>query len=183
MDETTKLALRYFESTVGQVQRYLMLSLAAALFFMVLSLGNGDGADHVSVPLAGFAISADVGFARVLAALISVVAGAMASYSEERADRIFLRLDARLSATPEGRSLLRTVRMYPSVATESYPLVRIVAALAPGMLLVAGLIIESADRWDSGHTLLAGLLAVPSVTLATELWNPPFAESQGTESS
>jgi hypothetical protein len=138
MTDVNKLYIENLKAALQQIQRYIVLGLGASLYYMVLCFPNQNVNKPVVIPMPGVSIATDVEFAKDISLAIAVVVGAMASYSAERASRIFSKISNRIAKETGMDEILCALRSFPSIATEPYPLIRISAALLPAILIVFG---------------------------------------------
>lgn len=161
MAESDKILTDNLKETLRQLQSYVIWGIGSSLSFLILSLSDFRSM-NVTVALPGSFVPVSADFAKIIAVSIYWVAGALASYAHERAERIASRLN------PE---LLDATLTFPSVATEYYPGVRALAALIPSGFILAGLI--SSWRKSEGELglriFLTAILLVPYITLFIEL--------------
>jgi len=182
MTDADKLYIDNLKAALQQIQRYIVLGLGAALYYMVLSSPNQDASKPVAIPMPGISIATDVEFAKDISLAIVFVVGAMASYSAERASRIATEMSNRVARETGVLEIFCALRSFPSIATEPYPLVRVGAALLPAVLIVFGRLDEvwnTEGSVDWFRFLFAtSLLLAPYLALASLLWSPQYAEPQ-----
>jgi len=150
LSELDKIKAENLKETLRQFQRYLVWGIGSALSYYILSSIN-PGSTNVNVPLPGAFVSVTTDFAKTIALAIFWIAGAMANYEHERAQRIVVSLGS-------NRKLVRAILTFPSLATEIYPVVRVAAVIIPAALVVFGLINEWTKSTAGGGDRLTMIL-------------------------
>jgi hypothetical protein len=163
MNESDKIRVENLKETLRQFQSNLVWGIGSSLSYLILSVSD-LGSTHLSVPLPGAFVSVTTDFARAIALAIAWGAGALASYAHERARRIAYGL----RSEPD---LLRATLTFPSIATEIYPLVRVLPAILPAVFLFIGLLAEwmNTEGETASRLLVAVLLLAPYLTLIIDL--------------
>ncbi len=139
---------------LGGVQKMLLLGTGAAIVYMLLAMQPPGGPD-----------SAGAGFARMLALMVALVAGAMAAVTAQQACRIEVHLR-------RNTALHNAVVTFPSVATLQDPAPRLFFAVAPGVMLAGGTYLVYVDAGDVVSWALVALVALPYVVLGLRLRRP-----------
>lgn len=163
MTDSDKILVDNMKETLRQLQSYLVWGIGSSLSFLILSVTDLKSGT-VNVPLPGSFVSVNTTFAAAIALSIYWVVGALASYAHERAQRIA----SKMQDNPE---LLGATLTFPSIATEFYPAVRVLAAIIPCAFTLVGLIYgwrkaEGNLEWRIFSTFL---LLAPYVTLVMQM--------------
>jgi hypothetical protein len=157
-----------------QIHQYVVLGLGTSVSALALSLKTATVGEQLGVTVPGTFVAVDPQAARAVLLALCCLAGAMAYYSADAANRIAQQL---LEESPE---VLRAACTYPSFATSRFPGVRYAAALLPLLLSTVTLLISALHKtppaWDA---FWGGLIFIGSVylSLAIELHNPIGAPS------
>lgn len=168
LTELEKILIENLKGSLSHLQTYLIWGIGSALSFLILSVSD-FGSAVVTIPLPGAFTAVDTTFARVVALAIAWITGALATYTYERAVRIV----SKMKSSPDE---LRAILTYPSVVTEIYPGVRLMAAIIPASFIIFGFI----SNWNSiegdflMRTFLMLFLLVPYITLAVRLITLPL---------
>jgi hypothetical protein len=156
---------------------------ALLIVFQMREIGN-----------AGFAqsqVQVDVLFSHVrlptawiLASAIYVLLGVYAAYAADQANRNIIEL----AKDGEGRNMVASAKMYPSLATADYRFLRLAGVVAAPFFMIWSWILEIAREKGSrswkdepivGMIAMALILLLPYVVLLTHLWQPIGASATG----
>jgi hypothetical protein len=168
MLNTDQLLKENLIEALKQIHQYVVLGLGTSVSAFALALKTAPVGAQLSVTVPGTFVAVDPQSARAVLLALCFLAGAMAYYSADAANRIAQRLET----SPE---LLQAACTYPSFATSRFQGVRYVAALLPLLFSVGALLIsalhESPHQWS---TLWIGLIFIGSayLSLAIEIRNP-----------
>ncbi len=156
------ILLTNLREALAGVDRYLVIGIVAALFYLVhvIDARLGGTADQISVPY--LPISTTPGIAVVLALVVYLVAGILAGVSLRQARELIRELAAR-------PTLLRAALKAPSRAAAGDGHL---FALLPPVLLFAAFLVESLP--DSDPRAISGLVlwSIPYFLVAATLWDP-----------
>jgi hypothetical protein len=168
MTELEKILIENLKESLSKLQTYLIWGIGAALSFLLLSVSN-LGTATVAIPLPGALTTVNTTFARLIALAIAWFAGALATYTYERTVRIV----SKMKSSPE---VVRAILSYPSVVTEIYPGVRLMAAIIPAAFILFGFISvwNNIETGFMGRVFLMFFALIPYFTLAVELITLPL---------
>lgn len=162
VSDLEKILIENLTAALQQVQRGLTLAIGAALSYGALVLTTSEE-EQVTVPIPGFEVAVEIGFAKLLLLALYWVAAALAGYAHEQAGRIAGTLER------ENRPALRAALSYPTIVTEIYPAVRLIAVLLAPAIVAAAFWVEWLRAGRGVEALLfflTFLLLVPGITLA-----------------
>jgi hypothetical protein len=121
MDDPNQLLVANLIEALQQLQRYVVIGLAASISTLALTSKSAPR-DNINVVGISVPLANDTAQAILLA--VCILVGAMASYAAESANMIAERLR-------QSPTLLSAACTFPSVATSPYIGVRILAGLLP----------------------------------------------------
>jgi uncharacterized damage-inducible protein DinB len=168
MGNTDQLLKENIIEALKQVHQYIVLGLGTSASALALALKTTAVGAQSSVTVPGTFVAVDPQAARAVLLAVCFVAGAMAYYSADAANRIA----QRMKTSPE---LLEVAGTYPSIATFRFPGVRYVAALLPFLFAVITLLISAHHHTlPTWSALWIGLVLIGSayISLAMELQKP-----------
>lgn len=113
------------------IQRYVLIGIAASLSLLLLQIAASQGTITEPVTIPGLVIGVDPGMAKLILAATHIAVGFMALLVTLRAKEIMIRIIR--------DELTEAVTTYPSIATSDEWLLRIVPALAPGVLFLVAI--------------------------------------------
>ena len=149
--------------TLRQLQRYMVWSLGASVFFLVLAILKPS---EVELPTAAIPLAIPMQAAAGIAVTASWIFGALASFNLSRTDRIIHLLGNQKG----GKELLAAVLTYPSIPTTRIYGPRIGLAILPPLFMIVGLIFLFGIELLSYPSILGVfVLVVPNITLAFQL--------------
>jgi len=133
-----QILIEHFRESQRQIQTCIVWSIGASLSWLLLALSSGKPGEGTSpVPIPGSFVGAERDVALIIAFTVYWAVGAMATYAAQNAIRIV----AELGKEPDAEGLLAALGTYPSVGNERYPGVRVIAAVLPFLLFLAGAIV------------------------------------------
>jgi hypothetical protein len=160
--EAEQILIDNLKETLKQFQSYLLWGIVAAITYYLLVL-NKSSTTNLELPVIGNLHSVDTSFAKHICLAVYWLLGLMAGYALERTERISIKLN-------DSPEILKAASTYPSIATEIYPLVRVLAGLLPVAIMVFARIEiwnRSLDTDMQIYKLL--LLAAPYLTIVVLL--------------
>jgi len=147
-----------------QLQRYLVLGLGSALFYLLLARANAAPSESAAmVALPSGLLATDPRFASTLAITLYWGAGAFATWIVSRADRIVKELKRRQP------SALEALLTYPTLGTYRIHGPRLGAVLLPPILVVSAGFLYSQWKMSSQSVALTAFLIIPYLVLTVQL--------------
>ena len=171
MAKPEEILIDNFRESLRQLQVYIIWGIGSSLSYLILSTSvPKPGQTPASIPIPGAFIAIDPGIARVIALSIYWVVGAMATYAFERAQRI-------AETLRNNPQLLNASLTFPSIATETYTLVRLIPALLPLFLFLSAIIaqwLKGEYRGDAmwGYIFWMVIMVSPYLALASQMLSP-----------
>jgi hypothetical protein len=169
MLDPQQVLLSNLTEALRQVQRYVVVGLWTGISALALTPGSGMLAgEPASATPPGSPIAFDPETARVLLLGICTIAGALASYAAENANRAARKLSG-------PAALMEAVRLFPGFPTSPYAPVRYGAAALPAIFALAAVVLHAFHSSNMDHFgvwIACVIVAAPYLALVTELKDP-----------